>query len=237
MLIYDLVFWIAKKQVLVASLIVLDLFLVLDIKTNLRDPNSKVLGTQTSVKKKFYISKKPPVINSLYVAKRYPSLTPSKKPTPTPALTPTPSPKPDENKDSETSFLGSFNTSVQMSSQSNSVVILGNSLIDQINQFRSSNGKSPISENSETCSFASTRANEIVSSFNHDGFSSRVSSKTLPYTSYSQVAENIAMNGDVSKVVPGWISSPGHAENMLKEVQFGCVRNSGNYYVLELWKP
>lgn len=228
-------FWIAKKQVLVASLIVLDLLLVLDIKTNLRDANPKVLGTQTSVKKKIHITKRPPVINSLYVAERYPSLTPSKKPTPT--LTPTPSPKPDENKDSETSSSGSSNTSVQMSSQSNSVVILGNSLIDQINQFRSSNGKSPISENNETCSFASTRASEIVSTFNHDGFSGRVSSKTLPYPSYSQVAENIAMNGDAGKVVPGWINSPGHAENMLKDVSFGCVRNSGNYYVLELWKP
>lgn len=230
-------FWITKKQVLVASLIVLDLLLVLDIKTNLRDANPKVLGTQTSVKKKIHIAKKPPVINSLYVAKRYPSLAPSKKPTPTPTLTPTPSPKPDENKDSETSSLGSSNISAQVSSQSNSVVVLGNSLIDQINQFRSSNGRSPISENNETCSFASTRSTEIVSAFNHDGFSSRVSSKTLPYPSYSQVAENIAMNGDASKVIPGWINSPGHAENMLKEVSFGCVRNSGNYYVLELWKP
>ena len=111
------------------------------------------------------------------------------------------------------------------------------SLINQINSFRSSKGMSPVSENTETCAFAKTRADEIVSNFNHDGFTGRANSNSLPYPAYSSVAENIAMNGDSNQVVPGWINSPGHAENLLKDVPFGCVRNSGNYFAFEAWKP
>ncbi len=96
---------------------------------------------------------------------------------------------------------------------------------------------SQVSENTETCAFASARANEISSNFNHDGFTNRVNSNTLPYPTYSTVAENIAMNSDASQVVPGWINSPGHAENMLKDVPFGCVKNSGNYFAFEAWRP
>lgn len=230
-------FGIAKKHTLILSLIALDLLLVLDINTNLKNNSQEVLGTQIVAKQKVHIAKKPnkipPTINSVYIAKKYPSLTPVKAPTSTP--TPT-----NEKPQSQTSNASddTSNTGSQTSSQSQSVVIVeSNSLLNQINQFRSSNGKGNVSENSETCSFANTRAIEIASAFNHDGFKNRINSKTLPYPSYSEVAENIAMNGDISQVIPGWINSSGHAENMLKDVPYGCVVGSGIYYVFEAWRP
>lgn len=110
-------------------------------------------------------------------------------------------------------------------------------LLQQINNFRTSKGLTPLITNSETCFFANLRSQEIISSFNHDDFRSRIDSKTLPYPSYSTVAENIAMNSDPNQVVPGWINSPGHNENISKDVPFGCVVGNGNYYVFEAWKP
>ena len=109
--------------------------------------------------------------------------------------------------------------------------------MNQINDFRSSKGLSPLSTDGYTCAFATLRAGEITGSFNHDGFTSRINSGSLPYPSYSNVAENIAMNSDQNAVVQGWIDSPGHNENMSKDVPYGCVGNSGNYFVFEAWRP
>ncbi len=112
-----------------------------------------------------------------------------------------------------------------------------NDLLSQVNAYRASKGLSPVSEEAHTCSFAKTRASEITSAFNHDGFSSRVSSKNLPYPSYSEIAENIAMSSNPGDVVQAWIDSPGHNENMLKNTPFACIGNSGNYYAYESWRP
>lgn len=113
----------------------------------------------------------------------------------------------------------------------------GLSLMSQINNFRAGKGLAPLSMDGYTCAFASLRAGEIVSAFNHDGFSGRIDGNSLPYPSYSNVAENIAMNSDPNAVVQGWIDSPGHNENMSKDVPYGCVGISGNYYVFEAWRP
>lgn len=137
-----------------------------------------------------------------------PTPTPSPTPSPAPTLTPTPAIK------------------------TPTIDLLG-----LINQFRLEKGMSPLSANSETCFFANLRSQEIISSFNHDGFRNRIDSKTLPYPTYSSVAENISMNGEASQVIPGWINSPGHAENLLKDAPFGCVVSNGSYYVFEAWRP
>ena len=110
-------------------------------------------------------------------------------------------------------------------------------LLSQVNAYRATKGLSPVSEDSHTCSFANTRAAEITSAFNHDGFSSRVSSKNLPYPSYSEIAENIAMSSDPGDVVQAWIDSPGHNENMLKNTPHACIGRSGDYYAYESWRP
>ena len=155
------------------------------------------------------------------------SNTPS--PTPTFTLTPTPTPKPSASptktkEDSSTDILVyPYKTTVD--------------LLQQVNSFRVGKGLSPLTANPETCFFAKTRVHEISSNFSHDGFYQRIDSKTLPYPSWSEVAENIAVNPDPTQVVPGWINSPGHNENLSKNVPFGCVVNTGHYYVFEAWAP
>jgi len=114
-----------------------------------------------------------------------------------------------------------------------SVGVTQDSFISAINQYRASQGISAVQSNEETCNFASTRAGEIVGNFSHDGFISRINSHTLPYPSYHEVTENIAMTSDASQVVAMWIASPGHAENMRKDTPFVCVRQSGNYFAYE----
>lgn len=110
-------------------------------------------------------------------------------------------------------------------------------LLSQVNAYRSTKGLPPVSTDPHTCEFANTRAVEITSTFNHDGFSSRINSKNLPYPSYSEIAENIAMSSNPADVVQAWIDSPGHNENMLKNTPYACIGNSGNYYAYESWRP
>lgn len=110
-------------------------------------------------------------------------------------------------------------------------------IMSEINKYRSSNGLSHVQTSDETCSFAATRASEIVANFSHDGFQSRIDSKTLPYASWSSVTENIAMTSKYTEVVSMWINSPGHAANMRQDTPFVCVHQSGNYYAYVGMKP
>lgn len=110
-------------------------------------------------------------------------------------------------------------------------------IMQEINNYRRSQGLSEVKADSYSCSFAALRASEITSAFNHDGFSNRLNSKTLPYPNYSVVTENLAKASDYKKVVSLWIASSGHAANMRKDTPFVCVENNGIYYAYEGWKP
>lgn len=112
-------------------------------------------------------------------------------------------------------------------------------ILQKVNEYRASLALSPVRSNSETCSFAQVRAEEISSSekFNHNGFVDRINNKNLPYPNYSEVTENIAYNTDYTDVVTKWIASSGHAENMRKNTQYVCVGKFGDYYAYEGWQP
>lgn len=110
-------------------------------------------------------------------------------------------------------------------------------ILEEINTYRQQKGLPRVSSNTETCSFAKVRAEEISHSFTHDGFNKRVSDKNLPYPSYREVTENIAYNTDYTDVVNRWIASPGHEENMRKDTPFICIARFGDYYVFEGWRP
>ncbi len=138
-----------------------------------------------------------------------PTPIPTRPISPTPTFTPTPAP---------TSDVSSY-------------------LINEVNKYRASQGLSPVQTNDQTCSFAATRAQEIATSFGHDGFTSRLNSKTLPYTTWSRVTENIAMTSDYQHVVPMWINSAGHAANMRADTPFVCIIQNGSYYAYEGMKP
>lgn len=110
-------------------------------------------------------------------------------------------------------------------------------IMNAINSYRTSQGLYPIKKDTYTCNFAKIRAKEISTSFNHDGFRSRINNGTLPYPSYRLITENIAMTSDYKRVVPMWINSEGHALNMRRDTPYVCVEFYGNYYAYEGWKP
>ncbi|MBA3723424.1 MAG: CAP domain-containing protein [Candidatus Levybacteria bacterium] len=110
-------------------------------------------------------------------------------------------------------------------------------IMHEINAFRSKNGLSSVTTNAQVCAFAATRAQEITASFNHDGFQSRADAKTLPYSNWSNVTENIAMTSNYKDVVNMWENSAGHAANMRADTPFVCVRQQGNYFAYQGMKP
>ncbi len=110
-------------------------------------------------------------------------------------------------------------------------------IIQGINAYRAAQGLGAVRTSAETCAFAETRAQEINGSFSHDGFQSRADNKSLPYSSWSGITENIAMTPDYKSVVDMWANSPGHAANMRANTPYVCVRQNGNYFAYEGMKP
>ncbi len=223
-----------KGRILLSFFIVLDLLFFFLLATKIYAKSHKTIVRTTSVK----LDPSPTLIPTLIpkslpkvilsitpipALKPVPSLTPTQilasvltpTATPTPTKKPTPTPSP----------LLSFS--------------IPDYILNQVNQYRKSKGLSSVTTNSETCAFAITRAKEVSSAetFNHDGFTSRVSSKTLPYPSYHEVTENIAYNTDYTDVVNTWIASPGHEENMRKDTPYVCIGKYGDYYTFEGWRP
>lgn len=149
------------------------------------------------------------------------SPTPTRIATPTPTRAPSPTPTP---------------TSVPVSGSVtlDSIQIY---ILNAINNYRASLNLYKVKADPYTCNFAKVRAQEISTSFNHDGFRNRVNNRTLPYPSYSKITENIAMTSNYQNVVNMWINSAGHAANMRADTPYVCVAKYGNYYAYEGWKP
>ncbi len=152
-----------------------------------------------------------------------PTPTPTQKPiptqTPTPTITlPTPTtintPTPTNTPTTPTSDVSSY-------------------LLKGVNDYRASLGLSQVQSSAQTCSFAKTRAQEIATNFNHDGFYNRVNNHTLPYDHWTRAVENIAEAPDYKEVVTLWKNSPGHAANMRDDTPFVCIEQYGNYYAYE----
>lgn len=162
--------------------------------------------------------------------------TPTTTATPTPTVTPTKTPPlPTKIILTPTSGSGTDQSAVESKTQTSiqSLSTKQEFIMQKINEYRKAQGLGEVKTDSNTCAFAKIRSEEISKSFNHEGFRSRIDSKTLPYSNYSNVTENIAMNSDHTKVVESWTNSPGHAENMRKDTPFVCVENFGNYYAYE----
>lgn len=165
-----------------------------------------------------------------------PTRIPTATPTPRPTATPTPKPKP-----TVTPTPTKVPVKVVTPTPTNAPVSsdpIKDYIMQKINDYRSSQGLKSVKTDTYTCDFAKVRAEEIDSSstFNHEGFSKRIETKTLPYPNYSKITENIAMTSKYQDVVTMWINSSGHAENMRQDTPFVCVEKSGNYYAYEGWK-
>lgn len=163
----------------------------------------------------------------------------SMTPTPTPTRTPTPTPRPTRTPTPTLTptKIPSLTPTKTPTSTTTNVLSFQDFILNEINDYRRSQGLSVVKTDTYTCAFAQTRAKEITTAFNHDGFRDRINNKTLPYPSYSSVTENIAMTSDYKQVVTMWKNSSGHAENMRKDTPFVCVEREGNYYAYEGWKP
>lgn len=111
-----------------------------------------------------------------------------------------------------------------------------NGLLAQINAYRVEFGLGKVIENETVCAFARLRVREVAENFSHQGFQNRIAAGTLPYPSFSRVTENLAKTGRSENVVPMWIDSSGHAENMRADTPYVCVARFGEYYVYEGWK-
>lgn len=144
------------------------------------------------------------------------TMSPTASPVSTLTLTPTPAPIPPKNPTPKI--------------ESNEKNGISDYLLSDVNEYRKSQGLTEVIGNPATCDFAKVRAKEISENFNHGGF-------IPPYPTYSKITENIAQNSDYKKVVPGWISSPGHAANMRADTPYVCIAQNGDYYAYEGLKP
>ena len=169
-----------------------------------------------------------------------PSQTPTATPMPTaiPTNTSTGVPLPVINNPSPTQFIPSATpvptavpTTTPTSSDHMTYIMNG------INTYRESLGLSDVKTSTQTCNFAATRAHEITTNFSHDGFNQRIANKTIPYTSWTKITENLAMTSDYTQVVTLWKNSAGHAANMREDTPYVCVRGEGNYFAYEGMKP
>lgn len=156
-------------------------------------------------------------------------------PSPSPTIQPVSSP----NVDTEKNTQSDKDTLPEATSQPEQTknLLYQESLLNQINDFRRSRGVSVVHMNSEVCNFAALRAQEISQEFSHAKFQERLNNKSFPYSSFSEVTENIAMLDNESQLIGLWSNSPTHAENMLKDTPFVCVAKSGNYYAYEGLRP
>lgn len=160
-----------------------------------------------------------------------PTMAPASLQTPLPTTKPTPTSTPQPSSSPQSTIRPTATLAPVTTTSAKDYIMNG------INNYRAQNGLSKVQTDPNTCNFAKIRAQEISLSFNHDGFTNRVNSKTLPYSSYSSVTENIAMHYDYKQVVQSWINSPGHAANMRANTPYVCVEASGNFYAYEGWKP
>lgn len=151
-----------------------------------------------------------------------PTLTPTPTPTATPTSTPSPTP---------TKVPTATPTLAPTSIPNPPTSVIGQYLLQKVNEYRSTLGLPSVKNDPYTCEFAAKRVKELAVSFSHDGIAN------YPYPSISWYTENIAQNSDYEKVVEWWINSPVHAQNLRADTPFVCIANYENYYAYEGWKP
>ena len=110
-------------------------------------------------------------------------------------------------------------------------------ILNGVNDYRKSLRLSPVQSSSQTCAFATIRAQEIANGFNHNGFYNRVNNHTIPYDNWSHAVENIAQAPDYKEVVTLWKNSPGHAANMRDNTPYVCIEQYQSYYAYEGMRP
>lgn len=139
-----------------------------------------------------------------------PSLSPSPTPTSTPSPTPRPRPKMNFKE--------------------------GNSILENINVYRSSKGLNQLARHGGLCSYAQSRAVQIQSNWSHGQFNADITNGTLggACSDCIRYGENLGKGfADSSGAVQGWLGSSGHRANIEGSWDFGCgVLTTNGYAVI-----
>ena len=117
-----------------------------------------------------------------------------------------------------------------------------NEVFEQVNKERVKAGLPELKLNNTLCKAAQVRAEECVKVFSHtrpNGTKFRTAIEEAGIQS-SFTGENVASGyTSASHVMKGWMASPGHKENILRdkftEIGIGVVKNSGNRYGGYCW--
>ncbi|MEH2297255.1 CAP domain-containing protein [Nostoc sp.] len=110
------------------------------------------------------------------------------------------------------------NNGVHIAASSVNTAGLEESVFNQINDYRASQGLPKLTRNSAIDNQARIHSQDMASGkvpFGHTGFLERVNAIGIPY---SAAGENVASNGGYSNpakiAVQGWLNSPGHLANI-----------------------
>lgn len=117
-----------------------------------------------------------------------------------------------------------------------------NEVLKLVNEYRASNGLSPVSLDNAISSAADIRAKEIVRSFSHTRPDGRSCFTVLSENgiSYNGAGENIAYGQDTPKeVMTAWMNSQGHRANILNssftKLGVGIYSSGGTVYWVQLF--
>jgi uncharacterized protein YkwD len=134
-----------------------------------------------------------------------------------------------------------FLSLVSFSPAANSSLV--NDVLTQTNDFRKSQGLSPLIMNPELNKIAQQHSEDMASgrvAFGHDGFGDRQTKASEDIQGMHAFAENVAYGVNTAKeVVTLWENSPGHRRNMLgnyKYIGIGIAKDSkGQFYYTEIF--
>lgn len=102
-----------------------------------------------------------------------------------------------------------------------------------VNKYRVSNGLTELPEDSNLCSYASTRAEQIKTEWDHVPFMNN----RCATTGYGTCGENLAYGYSTEEsTLNGWINSRSHRENLNRNWTATCIKCSGNYCAQEFGK-
>lgn len=99
-------------------------------------------------------------------------------------------------------------------------------ILKGINTYRKENKLPPVKMGPTLCKLAQERATDIVTVWSHKGFGKRILNINLGGYFY----ENLAKDFEPEEVVEAWKGSLAHNENLLREIDYGCVGVKGKHY-------
>ncbi len=115
-------------------------------------------------------------------------------------------------------------------------LIEGNSILENVNVYRSSLGLGQLVRHEGLCNYAQTRSAQIQANWSHGPFNADISNGTLSNacTECFRWGENLGKGyGSSAAAVNGWIASSGHRANMAGSWDLGCgVFTSNGYGVM-----